>query len=135
MIYVCSNVECQSSGDSGLIRRDKSDPLGACPVCGGAFRLHDTQDEANIAIHKAQGERARSNVVLLDTKRPVVAEVVKYLEETLAQAKAGDITGVLIVTEDTERGVAYCVAGIGDRMKVLGTMSHAMYKLQSDNVK
>lgn len=64
-------------------------------------------------------------------KRPVDPDVVAYLKDMLARAESGDVTGVLVVAQEGE-GVTYTIAGIRDRMTVLGYLSHAMHKLQSD---
>lgn len=53
------------------------------------------------------------------------------LEEVLAKVRAGDIHGVLVLSQD-KTGIAYNIAGIKDRFEVLGWLSHAMHKLQSD---
>lgn len=58
-------------------------------------------------------------------------EIVARLEELLARAKSGEDFGFLILTQD-KSGITYNVAGVRDRYKVLGWLSHAMYKLQSD---
>ena len=64
--------------------------------------------------------------------RPPCPEVVEYLEEQLERARKGDMTGVLMVSQDGNGDVWYTVAGIKDRMTVLGVLSHAMHKLQTD---
>lgn len=63
--------------------------------------------------------------------RPVDPEVVRYLEEALAEAKAGKLSGVLILQQDAE-GLAYAVAGVKDRFALIGWLSHAIHKLQTD---
>lgn len=70
-----------------------------------------------------------SNVRALS--RPVDPDVVRFIEQVLERAKAGEISGVLMLSQDTE-GVAYGIAGIKDRFTVLGWLSHAMHKLQDD---
>jgi hypothetical protein len=60
-------------------------------------------------------------------------DVVNFLEEALAEARAGAITGVLLVKQDRERGIGYVIAGCKDRLTMLGFLSHAAYKLQDDD--
>lgn len=58
-------------------------------------------------------------------------EVVTFLEEALARARAGDTNGVLIL-EQSVTGVTYACAGLKDRMSLVGWLFHAMHKLQDD---
>jgi hypothetical protein len=64
-------------------------------------------------------------------RRPVDPDVVEYLQRALDEAKAGEITGVMILAQDPD-GVRYGLAGIKDRFAVIGWLSHAMHKLQAD---
>lgn len=57
--------------------------------------------------------------------------VVEYLKGALDRAIAGEITGVLIVSEGGGE-IRYSVAGLKDRLVVSGWLFHALYKLQSD---
>jgi hypothetical protein len=58
-----------------------------------------------------------------------VPEVVEYLEAALVRARAGEVTGVLILTQDAE-GLAYSVAGISNRYTVSGWLMYAIFQLQ-----
>lgn len=60
-------------------------------------------------------------------------DLVRMLEATLAQAKAGEATGILLLVQDRDGGVAYKLAGIRDRFLHLGLLSHAMHRLQADD--
>lgn len=62
-------------------------------------------------------------------ERPQEPEVIEFLEETLARARAGEITGVLIL-EQGPKHVYYAVAGVKNRLEQLGFLSAAMHKLQ-----
>lgn len=66
-------------------------------------------------------------------KRPVDPDIVRFLEDELANAKAGKTTGILVLVQDPE-GVAYRVVGIKDRFEILGWLSHAMHLLQTDHI-
>lgn len=57
--------------------------------------------------------------------------VVEYLQEVLDKARAGEVNGVLIVSQGPA-GISYSVAGIKDRLVIGGWLFHALYKLQSD---
>lgn len=65
-------------------------------------------------------------------ERPIDPDVVVFLEETLAKAKTGEVSGVLLVEQDRQGGVAYSVAGVTNRYMVSGLLFHALHKLQSD---
>lgn len=64
-------------------------------------------------------------------KRAVDPDVIDILERALQQAKDGELNGVMVLKQDPG-GVAYAVAGIKDRFTVLGWLSHAMHRLQTD---
>jgi hypothetical protein len=73
------------------------------------------------------------NVKSLATVKPRVdAGTVELLEEALAMAKEGMVTGVTLCIERNDRSVAYSHAGITDRWKLSGMLYHALHKLQSD---
>lgn len=59
-------------------------------------------------------------------------DVIEYLETTLKQARAGEITGVIIMTQGPSGHLHYAVAGIHDRFQVSGWLFNALVKLQSD---
>jgi hypothetical protein len=58
--------------------------------------------------------------------------VIEFLEDALADAKAGKTTGVLIVAQDREGGASYAITGIKNRFTVMGFLYHALFRLQSD---
>ena len=58
-------------------------------------------------------------------------DVVKKLEEALEQAKAGEIVGILLVTQKPEY-IGYIIAGMRDRTAISGYLFHALHKLQYD---
>lgn len=58
-------------------------------------------------------------------------DVIVYLEEILARARTGEITGVMIMAQDG-KGVAFRHAGLKDRFELLGWLSHTMHNLQTD---
>lgn len=57
-------------------------------------------------------------------------DVLTYLAQALEDAKAGKLTGVLLVTQQQDGAAQYSIAGIKDRFTVLGYLTHALYKLQ-----
>lgn len=59
-------------------------------------------------------------------------DVVHFLEVALTEARAGEITGVLLVKQDRHRGIGYVIAGCKDRLTMQGFLSHAAHKLQDD---
>lgn len=59
-------------------------------------------------------------------------DVIARIEDVLEAAKAGEIHGVMILSQDAG-GVRYTLAGIKDRFSVLGWLSHAMHRLQTDD--
>lgn len=61
----------------------------------------------------------------------VDSEVVEYLEDALRKARAGEISGVLILSQNAG-GLGYAIAGINDRFTTAGWLYHAMHKLQTD---
>lgn len=65
-------------------------------------------------------------------KRPADPDVVRLLEEALVDARSGNMTGVMLLKQDPE-GIAYATAGVEDRFAVLGWLSHAMHRLQTDD--
>jgi len=69
--------------------------------------------------------------MILKLERPTSPDVVEYLKEVLEKAQAGEVSGVLIVSQGPG-GISYAVAGIKDRLVISGWLFHAMHKLQSD---
>ena len=59
------------------------------------------------------------------------ADVVEFLREILAKAEAGEVRGVLIVAQDSTE-VTWRVAGIEDRFRTIGYLTHAIHQLQED---
>lgn len=62
------------------------------------------------------------------------ADVVAFLESALARARAGEIRGAVLITEDFDRdderhGSNWSVAGVKDRWKVIGYLTWAIHKL------
>lgn len=58
-------------------------------------------------------------------------DIVSVLEEILARARAGEVTGLVLVAQDA-CGVEYRVVGIRNRWEKIGLLSHAIHKLQDD---
>ena len=58
-------------------------------------------------------------------------DVVKFLEEALERAMAGDINGVIIL-EQSSTELTYKAAGTKNRFETIGHLFHAIHKLQSD---
>jgi hypothetical protein len=58
-------------------------------------------------------------------------EIIRYLEELLARAHAGELTGIAVLAQDGQ-GVDYHTAGLKDRYTQSGFLFHLMYRLQSD---
>lgn len=73
-----------------------------------------------------------AELITLNAARKPDTEVVALLERALQRAQAGEITGVLLLSQDGN-GVAYGIAGLRDRFTQLGFLSHAMHRLQSDD--
>jgi hypothetical protein len=71
---------------------------------------------------------------VLELKSIITAdpEVIEFLERALIDAKEGKTTAVLIMEQNKEGALSYAIAGVKDRFKTLGFLSHAIYKLQSD---
>lgn len=69
-----------------------------------------------------------SNVKAIERKPD--PDVVKFISDELERAKRGEITGVLILTQDAA-GTCYSCVGLKDRLTVIGYLSMAMYKLHS----
>lgn len=59
-------------------------------------------------------------------------EVVSFLEGVLEAARAGEVTGVLVLSQELDGSLKYTIAGIKDRFTVTGWLYHAMHRLQSD---
>lgn len=68
---------------------------------------------------------------LVALKRDADPLIVEYLEAVLTEAREGKTTGVLILAQDAE-GLRYSIAGITERFEVIGWLSHAIYKLNSE---
>jgi hypothetical protein len=66
-----------------------------------------------------------------ELKRPVDPDVVDILERALEKAKSGEINGVLVLSQDPN-AISYAIAGVKERFTVLGWLSHAMHRLQTD---
>lgn len=71
------------------------------------------------------------SAIIQQLERKPDPDVVTYLERVLEAARAGEITGVLILAQDAG-GVSYGIAGLEGRYTVLGFLSHAMHRLQTD---
>lgn len=71
-----------------------------------------------------------TNIVAI--KPTVDDELVEMLEKTLAEAKDGEISAVMLLAQDCN-GVRYRLYGIKDRFQVLGWLSHMMHRLQTDD--
>jgi hypothetical protein len=69
----------------------------------------------------------------IDTRKRSPPEVVEFLEAVLERARAGELTGVLILAQDS-KGLSYSVAGINDRYVVTGWLMHAIVKLNSSTI-
>jgi hypothetical protein len=67
-----------------------------------------------------------------ELKRPVDPDVVDILERALEKAKSGEINGVLVLSQDPN-AISYAIAGVKERFTVLGWLSHAMHRLQTDD--
>lgn len=71
------------------------------------------------------------NIVKPFVRKPADG-VIDVLKKALTQAKDGEITGIVLLTE-SETGVAYHTHGLRDRYQTSGILFHALYKLQSDS--
>lgn len=58
--------------------------------------------------------------------------VVEFLQDALARAKAGETRGVLLVEQDAG-GTRYSVSNLDNRMEVIGMLTHAAFKMQTDS--
>ena len=72
-----------------------------------------------------------SELRLLSHPDPV-SDVVKFLEQALADAQSGELTGIVLLDQMRNGKVGYATAGIADRYKVSGYLFHALHKLQTD---
>lgn len=66
-------------------------------------------------------------------EKPVDAELVQHLEEALAEAKSGEMTGVLMLAQEPDGTCSYSVVGIHDRFRVTGYLFKMLHRLQYDN--
>jgi hypothetical protein len=72
-------------------------------------------------------------VKAITTAQPLVdRSVVAKLEEILAEAKKGEITGFAMVTQDQVRAASYITQGLNDRYTITGYLFHLLWKLQRD---
>lgn len=69
-----------------------------------------------------------ASVHVLPTFKPD-PDVIAVFERLLEQAKSGELTGGLVLAQDTVGGVTYEVVGIADRFKVLGFLTLATSQL------
>ena len=65
-------------------------------------------------------------------EQQVDPKVVEFLEDRLAAAKRGEITGILILSDEAG-AYDFKTIGLRDRMRVIGFLSHAAYKCQDDD--
>jgi hypothetical protein len=59
-------------------------------------------------------------------------DLVRVLEEALARARSGELTGVLLL-EQLSNNCRYSIVGLRGRFEKLGMLAHAMHKLQDDD--
>jgi hypothetical protein len=70
-------------------------------------------------------------MAIVEIKREVNQTVVEILEKALANVRAGDTVGVLLL----EKKVDVCSwsnAGLKDRFEVIGYLEHAKHRMQGD---
>lgn len=58
-------------------------------------------------------------------------DVARVLEDALARVRCGETTGILLLEQDVS-GCSYACAGLKDRWTIIGFLSHAMFKLNSE---
>lgn len=62
--------------------------------------------------------------------KAVDPELIRTLELALEQAKAGEISAILLLTQD-RTGIDFATVGIENRWLVSGWLQQALYKLHS----
>jgi hypothetical protein len=63
-----------------------------------------------------------SNIIAM--KREVSQDAIDRLESALVDLRSGKVTGVLLVEQGPD-GIWYSIAGVEDRLQVLGFLTHA----------
>ena len=88
--------------------------------------------EADVRQAQRSREGAPMTTDIRTIERKPDPEVISFLDDALAKARKGEITGVLIISQDVGKWASYSHAGLKDRFHVLGYLSHAMHQLQTD---
>lgn len=57
------------------------------------------------------------------------ADVVRILEGALERARKGETTGIVLVEQEITACTSYSHANIAERYKVIGYLSHCIFKL------
>lgn len=68
---------------------------------------------------------------LAKLERPTDPDVEKFVEELLAEVKAGTTRGICIVTQGPD-GIGYTTAGLKNRLEITGFLFYALNRLQRD---
>lgn len=63
-------------------------------------------------------------------ERRVEPDVVNFLTERLEAAKRGEVSGVLVLSQEAET-LDFKTAGLRDRLRIIGFLSHALHKIQT----